>query len=97
QRDNRGTQVGGEVPGLPGIVPADVVGENELVVVCRHRFGAPWVEWLTCAPTVEEPFRRDGAVTRTLRRRQTRILCRRLLRAVAPSGRCCDSEALREA
>ena len=37
QRDDRGAQVGGEVPGLPGVVLAAVIGEDELEVVCGHR------------------------------------------------------------
>ena len=37
ERDNRGTKIGGEVPGLARVVVAAVVGKDELVVIlCGH-------------------------------------------------------------
>ena len=48
QRDDGGPQVGGEVPGLPGVVPAGVVGEDVLVLFSWRSWRAPRDGLLKC-------------------------------------------------
>ena len=84
QGDDRGAQVGGEVPGVPGVVVAAVVGEDELEVVCGHGLRLLG-RWLAYAPKVEAALfaKRGGYPHR--RRWQTRGLGSQLVRRGAKS------------